>query len=73
MKKIILFLASAVILFGCTKFKFNYNCTCVTYKVTKDGYNDTIRTTSKITVDKNSCYSNDTVIINIGDIITVCK
>ena len=71
--KIILLLSITIISLGCVKKNLNYKCTCVKYKLNWDGYSDTIKVSTSITSDKKSCYRNDTITINIGDIITICK
>ena len=59
------------LLLGCKKQV--YHCNCVKYKKYWDGGTDTISTSSSLTIDKCSCNRNDTIAINIGDIITICK
>lgn len=73
MKKTMILIIATILLFGCVKHKLKYKCTCVTYRLHWDGYSDTTRITSSFTSDKCSCYRNDTIAINIGDIITICK
>lgn len=70
-KSIFLILLVTISLIGCVKR--SYKCTCVKYKLYWDGGIDTVRVSTSITTGKCDCNRNDTLIIDIGDIITNCK